>query len=247
MSRFQRIVIFQFLFVAVACVVMAQVPDAGLQNYVGATENAAQGMTLWQMVQAGGVVMGVLFVLSIGMLAIVIFNFLSIKESRLVPAAYCDELIQTMVTGREKEAKDMCKKHNNVLSRVVLAGLNKPTTDPVLRREVMEQRARVEIGRLWQQVSYLADIGTIAPLIGLLGTVIGMIQAFNVIAFQTAVVKPILLAGGVSKAMVTTAGGLILAIPALLFYAFFKTRVQMIVDRIETYYVDLNRYMDSNG
>jgi biopolymer transport protein ExbB len=187
----------------------------------------------------------VLFALSVVMVALVIHQFIYLNESRLLPAAFCDEVIQKMVTGNEEEARKICEKNNNILSRVVMSGLIKPTTDPVLRREVMEQRARVEISRLWRNVTFLADIGSIAPLIGLLGTVIGMIQAFNVIAFQTAVVKPILLAGGVSKAMVTTAGGLILAIPAMLLYSYFRARVQGVVDRIETYYVDLNRFMDS--
>jgi biopolymer transport protein ExbB len=236
------------IFLSLLCPVLvyAAREQAGLQPYIESIEQAAGGMTVRQMVEAGGVVMVVLLALSVGTLALVFYNFLSLKESRLIPAVFCNDLIQKMVTGREGEVKEMCEKNDNVMSRVVLAGLNRPTTDPVLRREAMEQRARVEISRLWRQVSYLSDIGTIAPLIGLLGTVIGMIQAFNVIAFQTAVVKPILLAGGVSKAMVTTAGGLILAIPALLFYTYFKGRVQNIVDAIETYYVDLNRFMDSN-
>ena len=77
-----------------------------------------------------------------------------------------------------------------------------------------------------------------------------MIQAFNVIAFQTAVVKPILLAGGVSKAMVTTAGGLIIAIPALIFYSYFRGKVQTIANRVETYSTDLIKLVNetySNG
>ena len=108
----------------------------------------------------------------------------------------------------------------------------------------MENHTKKEIGGMWQNISYLADIATIAPLVGLLGTVLVMIQAFNVIAFQTAVVKPILLAGGVSKAMVTTAGGLIVAIPVMLFYAYFRGKVQDISNVVESYATDIIKFIE---
>jgi biopolymer transport protein ExbB len=84
-------------------------------------------------------------------------------------------------------------------------------------------------------------------LIGLLGTVIGMIRAFNAIAFQTAVVKPILLAGGVSQAMVTTAAGLIVAIPAMIFYAYFRGRVHDITNIVENYSTDIIKIVEAKA
>ena len=132
----------------------------------------------------------------------------------------------------------------NMISTIILAGLDKKQKGPLLVRESIEVAARKEVGMLWQGISYLADVATVAPLIGLLGTVLGMIQAFNVIAFQTAVVKPILLAGGVSKAMVTTAGGLIVAIPAMLFYSYFKGKVQDISNAVESYTTDVIKVIE---
>ena len=103
----------------------------------------------------------------------------------------------------------------------------------------MDNVARKEMGVLWQRIGILSDIAAIAPMIGLLGTVVGMIQAFNTIAFQTAVVKPILLAGGIGKAMITTAGGLVVAIPAMLAYSYFRIKVQNIMHIVENYSADI--------
>ena len=100
---------------------------------------------------------------------------------------------------------------------------------------------------LWQKLSYLADIAAIAPMVGLLGTVLGMIQAFNVIAFQTGAVKPVLLASGISKAMVTTATGLIVAIPAMIFYSFFRGRLQNVTARLENISTELFHLLTDAG
>jgi biopolymer transport protein ExbB len=115
-----------------------------------------------------------------------------------------------------------------------LSGLNRIDSGFLAAKESSEITAKNEVSKLWENISYLSDLSVISPFVGLLGTVLGMIQAFNTIAFQSAVVKPILLAGGVSKAMVTTAGGLTVAIPAVIFYAFFRGRVVRISGAVES-------------
>ena len=106
-------------------------------------------------------------------------------------------------------------------------------------KEAMLDKGRRIVGDMTQKLSYLADVAVISPMVGLLGTVLGMIQAFNVIAFQTGAVKPILLAGGISKAMVTTATGLIIAIPAMIFYSYFRGKVQNITSQLENISTEL--------
>src|SRR5207247_9266982 len=108
----------------------------------------------------------------------------------------------------------------------------------------LETPARQEIGKMWHQISYLADLGTIGPLVGLFGTVLGMIQAFSSIAMQAGAVKPVLLVGGVSKAMVCTAGGLIVAIPALLAYTYFKGTVIKITRTVENYTAEMIKILE---
>ena len=181
----------------------------------------------------------ILLVLSIFTIALVFYIALTVQEKNLVPAEFSDNVIQKLESKDAQAVKDMCTKEDNIIARIVLSGLNKRKRGSIFAKEAMENTAKKEISLPWQNITYLADIAAVAPLIGLLGTVLGMIQAFNVIAFQSAGVKPILLAGGVSKAMVTTAGGLIVAIPAMLFYTYFRSRVQQISNAVESYSADI--------
>ncbi len=218
-----------------------------VQTYVSSLEESKEGMTLWATIKSGGFVMIVLGAMWILATTIVIYNFMMLKLNRLAPKDFSEKVIGKLEAGNESQALKICKENENVISTVVKAGLAKRKRGKVFAKEAMENTAKKEIGKLWQNISYLSDIATIAPLIGLLGTVLGMIQAFNVIAFQSAVVKPILLAGGVSKAMVTTAAGLIVAIPVMLFYSFFRARVQDISDVIETYSTDIIKIIEDLG
>ncbi|MCK5580383.1 MAG: MotA/TolQ/ExbB proton channel family protein [Candidatus Omnitrophica bacterium] len=224
----------------------AQTASKDLQPYISSVQQSGEGMTLWQMIQGGGIIMIILLFLSLGTIALIVYNFISISYDKLVPAGMAEHVIQKLTDSEFEAAKKICRKESNIISTVVEAGLEKRKRHKVLVRETMEKTFNNEIAGLWQNISYLADIATVAPLIGLLGTVLGMIQAFNVIAFQTAIVKPLLLAGGVSKAMVTTAGGLIVAIPAFMFYSYFKGKFQNIIAVAETYTDDLIRIMEKN-
>ena len=218
---------------------MAQESQTALKSYVDSIEKSQEGMTLWDMIQAGGFIMAILAVFSVGTIALVFYNFLAVKEKKLVPHEFADNVIQKLEKRDASGVKEMCQNRDNIIASIVLAGLDKKKRGDIFAKEAMENQAKKEVSGLWQSISFLADIAAIAPLIGLLGTVLGMIQAFNVIAFQTAVVKPILLAGGVSKAMVTTAGGLIVAIPAMFFYTYFRSRVQRISNSVESYSADI--------
>lgn len=215
-----------------------------IHPFVSNLQQASEGMSLWQMLLNGGFIMLVLLVMSIVAMASVIYNFMMLKVSKIAPEDFTTQVIRRLEEGKETTVKRMCQTKKNVIAHIVLAGLSKRKRSAMLAREAMENCMRKELGLLWQNISYLADIASIAPLVGLLGTVLGMIQAFNVIAFQTGVVKPILLAGGVSKAMVTTAGGLIVAIPVMLFYSYFRGRVQDIVSAVESYSTDIIKLIE---
>ena len=103
----------------------------------------------------------------------------------------------------------------------------------------MEAVGRREAESLMRRVRYLSDIGTIAPMLGLLGTVLGMIQAFNFIAFDISAVKPVALASAVAQALVTTAAGLIVAIPCMGFFFYFRGQLQSIVAQVEEFAVEI--------
>ena len=218
-----------------------------VQTYVQSLEASKEGMSLWETIQSGGLIMWVLCGLSVVAVAIICYLFLHLNSNKLVPRDFTEKLIEQLEGGHENTIRESCKNESNAVVRIIMAGLNKKKRGMIFAKEAMENQVKREIGELWQGISYLADIAAVAPLIGLLGTVLGMIQAFNVIAFQEAVVKPILLAGGVSKAMVTTAGGLVVAIPVMLFYTYFRGKVQGISHEIETYGTDIIKIFEEMG
>lgn len=227
-------------------VALAQSGDK-VQTYVQSLEASKAGMSLWDTIQSGGLIMWVLCGLSVVAVTIICYLFLHLNASKLVPRDFTEKLIEQLEGGHENTIRESCKNESNAVVRIIMAGLNKKKRGMIFAKEAMENQVKREIGELWQGISYLADIAAVAPLIGLLGTVLGMIQAFNVIAFQEAVVKPILLAGGVSKAMVTTAGGLVVAIPVMLFYTYFRGKVQGISHEIETYGTDIIKIFEEMG
>ncbi len=218
--------------------------NSNVKTYIKSVEETRQGMTLWQMLKAGGFVMVVLFLLSVFTVAVITYNFLTLNSDKLCPKPFAEKIIKNLETGKSKSARKMCSSKTNIIAKITDIGLEKQSKGAHLIRESMEGVLRVEIGSLWKNVGYLADIASISPLIGLLGTVLGMIRAFNAIAFQSAVVKPILIAGGVSQAMVTTAAGLIVAIPAMIFYTYFKGKIQDVSGVIENYSTDIIKILE---
>lgn len=192
-------------------------------------------MTLWQLLKAGGGTMIVLILLSVVGLSFVIYFFLYYREERLVPEEFSRDITDKLASKKYGLAKELAIEHENVVSRIVSAALDRMNRGGAAMREAAEMTAKAEVSKLWENLSYLSDIAVIAPLVGLLGTVFGMIQSFNVIAFQTAAAKPVLLAGGIAKAMVATAGGLIIAIPASIFYSVFRAKIFKITGKIEAY------------
>ena len=212
---------------------------SALKPYAESLETTRKGMTLWQLIVSGGSIMIFLALLSVVAGAIAVYFSLILKVDKMVPKDFAEQLIEQLRGRQIAIAKRTCEINDNLIAQVAAEGLGKMDKDPLLIGEFMERKSKELAVHFWQLLSYLADISTIAPLLGLLGTIVGMIQAFNAIALETAVVKPILLAAGVSKAMVTTAGGLIVAIPSLVFYSLFKAKLQSILRVAEDYTTDI--------
>ena len=128
-------------------------------------------------------------------------------------------------------------RHNEAVARIVQRTLDFLTKNPratlAEAREIAQAEGQRLAGAMNQQVTYLADIGTIAPMLGLFGTVLGMIKSFTAVASDIAASRPMLLAHGVSEALVTTAAGLLVGIPAMAAYSFFRGRVQARISDLE--------------
>ncbi len=203
-------------------------------------DQMAVPMTLWQTLKAGGGVMVVIGLLSVIALAIVVYDAMMLNVNKLAPQGLFNDVMRKLETRDFGSAKTLCRQENNtIISKIVLAGLDRRNPLDDTAREAMESTARIELTNLWQNINYLSDIVAVAPLLGLLGTVLGMIQAFRAVPLQSASIKTTLLAAGISKAMVTTASGLIVAIPALIAYSYFRGQVQQVTNMIEIYSTDL--------
>jgi biopolymer transport protein ExbB len=172
--------------------------------------------------------------MSIVALAWTIHCLLAIRQSQVLPERVRLAVLRHISIGDISGAMDVCEKSECVLSRVTMAGLRKAGADPGLARDAVQAAGAREAARLQQKISYLSNIGVIAPMLGLLGTVWGMIIAFQSQAGATERFSqtPILMAA-VSTAMNTTAAGLVVGIPAMAFYFYLRGRVVKLVTDLE--------------
>lgn len=238
------LIIFVCLIVSMALAATpASAPASGVVSATGGQETT----TLWQLLKSGGWSMLVLGLLSAVAMALIVYDFMTLKPELKTPQPFFEDLVEKLEAGDLKSAQQLCRRNSNIISEVALAGLERTTKGRVIVREAMENCARKEVSKLWQNIAYLGDIATIAPLMGLLGTVLGMIQAFNVISYAGASLKPIMLVGGISKALVTTAAGLVIAVPVLSVYSYFRGIVQDISSQVEMYSTDIMKLIEENA
>jgi biopolymer transport protein ExbB len=192
---------------------------------------------LWQVLQAGGPAMIPLGVLSVITVMLVIAFLFSLRRGSMVTKRYmqtADALI------RKRDFLGLLaasNRHNEAIARVVQRTMNFLTKNPRATmaeiREIAQTEGMRQASALNQQVAYLADIGTIAPMVGLLGTVIGIVRSFGVIAIDAAATRPTVLAQGIGEALIATAAGLLVGIPAMAAYAFFRGRVHALISDLE--------------
>lgn len=199
---------------------------------------AEQSMTARQIFEHGGWLMYPLIALSVVGLAMILYFLAVLREENVLPRKFISGLRDLLESGRWSEARTACQSNPSALAAVVGAALDyrlhtdKP--DTALLGEIVEGEGSRQATLIQNQIQYLVDIGGIAPMIGLLGTVIGMLKAFNTVALDLAKAKPILLAAGVSQALITTVAGLMVAIPAMVAYAYFRGRTAKIIANLET-------------
>ena len=189
------------------------------------------------IIKLGGPVMWVLAVLSFITIALVAFHFLSLTPANVMPQPFVAKVRDMLEKRRFSEAEMYCRQHKSVISSVVRSGLENASKKQVFLVEAMNSEGSRQASRLWQQISYLADISVIAPMCGLLGTVTGMLWTFRKLTYArglgAAQINPTDLAGGIFQAMITTAAGLIIGIIATAFYSVFRGMVQRLVVSLE--------------
>ena len=185
-----------------------------------------------EFVQAGGWLMLPILLCSILAAAIVGERFWSLRKTRIVPQGLVEQVRQWHRNGQLTEARIDEIRNGSPLGRVLAAGLVNLNHSREIMKEAIEDTGRQVVASLERFLNALGTIASISPLLGLLGTVIGMIKVFATITTQ-GVGDPGSLAGGISEALITTAAGLSVAIPALMFYRFFRRRVDELVLNME--------------
>ena len=197
----------------------------------------AQAMTLRQILETGGWLMYVLGAMSVAGLALILYFIVALRREQLIPSALIEQTRGFLREGRLVEAQTACRNNGSAMAAILDAALDyalrSPKPEPGLLREIVEGEGGRQATMVQNQTQYLLDIGVIAPMVGLLGTVMGMLTAFNTVALDLAKAKPMLLAGGVSQALVTTVAGLIVAIPAMIAYAYFRGRTSRLISDME--------------
>jgi biopolymer transport protein ExbB len=167
--------------------------------------------------------------LSFALVALVVMNILMARRDNILPADLIENFESLLNTKKYQEAYELAKNDESFLGKVLSAGLARISSGYPQAIEAMQEVGEEENMRLEHRLSYLALIGTISPMFGLLGTVDGMVQAFEVIARSTVSPKPAELAEGISTALVTTLVGLWLAIPAIAAFNILRNRIARLV------------------
>ncbi len=188
-------------------------------------ESGATSKSILDFVRSGGAVGYVIILLSFAGVALVIESFFRLKEEKLLPTAQfeqCEELAQK---GKFSEIMTVCKAGDNMFSRILAYALARGQRGVDAVREAMQESGTRELTRLQQRVGYIGFIASVAPMLGLLGTVTGMIGSFNVLGMAKGAARPDELAVGISEALVTTCMGLIVAVPLMFFHNYFRDRV----------------------
>jgi biopolymer transport protein ExbB len=208
---------------------------------VGPAGSPIPTRSLFEMLLAGGPVMIPIALASFLMVLIVFERTISLRRRRVVPRLFVDRfLLQLRENALDRsEALERCEENSSHVARVFTAAVRKWGKSAVeVEQAVIDEGERVA-NELRRYLRVLNGVSTVSPLLGLLGTVGGMIQAFNVIATSPAMGRAEMLAGGISIALITTASGLLVAIPALVFYLFFVGRVDGLIMDIDRYGQDL--------
>lgn len=185
-----------------------------------------------EFLQTGGWLMWPILACSVVSVAIILERLWSLRRGRVLPADLLTEVRFLAESGQIDARKLKELVDGSPLGRILAAGLGKRAQGHGAAKESIEDCGRHVIHDLERYLNSLGTVAAITPLLGLLGTVIGMIRVFNVIASE-GVGDPSVLSGGISEALITTAAGLTVAIPSLMFFRYFRGRVEEYVVHME--------------
>ncbi len=188
---------------------------------------------LIDLIFKGGIMMIPIFLLSLVAVYVFVERMRTLKQASASPDAFMAKIKELVLQGDLSAAKVVCAQSDTPMSRMIEKGLNRIGSSLKNIEASIENVGRIEIYRLEKNLSLLATIAGAAPMLGFLGTVMGMINAFMAIAQEEGAVSPKMLSAGIYEAMITTAAGLVVGVLAYLAYNYLVTRMQKIVHSME--------------
>jgi biopolymer transport protein ExbB len=186
-----------------------------------------------ELLQKGGVIMGLILVLSLVAAVIIVERLLYFRKIRVDEEKMISRLRATLEKGHFEEAASICDNNPSPITNLMKVGIEHRHYAESEIKEAIMNAANLEIPSLERFLSPLGTVAHIAPLLGLLGTVTGNIEAFGVLGSFAGGGDPMALASGIAEALLTTAAGIVVAIPAIIFYNSLVSRVNHIIIRLE--------------
>ena len=190
----------------------------------------------------GGYLMVPIVFCSVLAVAIIIERFINLRESKVIPDDFFNRIKGLLLEGHINEVLSICSKSNKPIAKIIEAGIMKYYFGRDEIKEAIEDAGRHEIAYLEKYLNILSTIAAVSPLMGLLGTVWGMIKVFNVISME-GVGQADKLAGGISEALLTTAAGLVVAILTLVFHNIFSERADRLILKMEKSSMELTEIL----
>jgi len=229
----------------------AQEPDEGEKGAASkpaTTHESGPFLRFIYILKSVGIVFGALLLLvSIGLLTLIVLLFMELRLGVAIPPGFVEDFTETLNKRRFKEAYELAKEDNSYLARVLTAGMSRLQYGLDDAREASFNMVDTLRSGKESLVNYLATIGGLGPLIGLVGTVWGMIGSFMTLAAATSAPNAQLLANNISEALAITLMGIGLAVPAIFFHTFFRNRLVRLAHDIGTVADDLLTQMYHNS
>jgi len=223
-----RLLPFALILVLLVVPVFAQDAGAGANPDEAAAAAAADhshDLTVGKLVRDSGAFGWAIIALSVVALALAIENFVTLKRDKLAPPELIDEIQALFDEGQFQEAMELCENEPTFFTRICGAGIAKIGHPFDVISKSIEEMGDEESVKLHQKIGWLSLISNVAPMMGLLGTVVGMVISFNTIAKTAGQANPAELASGISQALLTTLFGLLVAIPAVSVFAYLRNNL----------------------
>ena len=192
--------------------------------------------------------LGIVLWLSLAALSLVgthliVDSFIKIRAKRIIPDSFVSGVRDALQSNNCAVALELCAKEPGALANILTAGFSHAGDGAEAMQDAVGTAADLESEKMLQRINYLNVVGNLAPMLGLLGTVQGMIMAFATLGTEAGAAKNAMLATNISQALYTTAAGLVIAVPALGFFSFFRNRATKIILTMEALTMEMMRKM----